>query len=124
MFDRIADKTGKAPPVIDSDDLLEDPQAIVEAYCNAVGIPYLEKALTWEPGGRDEVSWYDGGSWHANLRDSDGLKAQPRSYIDISDAPDRVREIHDIVLPHYQHLHQHRLAPNAPGKASPGIASD
>ena len=62
-----------------------------------------------EPGARDEVSWYDGGSWHANLRDSDGLKAQPRRYIDISEAPDRVRKIYDTVLPHYLHLHDHRL---------------
>ena len=111
LFDRLCDKFSEAPPVIDSDDLLENPHGIVEAYCNAVDIPFIEEALSWEPGNRDEVSWYDGGSWHANLRDSDGLKAQPRSYIDISEAPDRVREIYDIVLPHYQHLHAHRLAP-------------
>jgi len=109
LFDRLADRHGEAPPVIDSDDLLEDPQGIVEAYCKAVGIPYLEAALSWEPGKRDEVSWYDGGSWHANLRDSDGLKPQSRSYLDISEAPERVKEIYDIVLPHYQHLHRHRL---------------
>ena len=66
--------------------------------------------MSWEPGERDEVSWYDGGSWHANLRGSDGLKAQPRSYIDIAEAPARVREIYDTVMPHYEHLHQHRLS--------------
>lgn len=111
LFDRLCDKLGTIPPVIDSDDLLEDPPAIVEAYCDAVGIPYIAAALSWEPGDRKEVSWYDGGSWHENLRGSDGLKAQPRRYIDISQAPDRVKEIYDICLPHYQHLHQHRLTP-------------
>ena len=109
LFDRLADNTGKAPPVIDSDDLLENPHGIVEAYCNAVGIPYIEAALSWEPGNREETSWYDGGSWHANLRGSDGLKAQPRKYIDITEAPDRVQEIYQTVLPHYQHVYQHRL---------------
>ena len=93
--------------------MLENPHGIVEAYCTAVGIPYIEAALSWEPGERDEVSWYDGGSWHTNLRDSDGLKAQPRSYIDISEAPDRVKEIYEIVLPHYEHLYAHRLAPGS-----------
>ncbi|MEM7800727.1 MAG: hypothetical protein AAF633_16160 [Chloroflexota bacterium] len=44
---------------IDSDDLLEDPHSMVEIYCNAVGIPYMKKALSWEPGARDEVSWWD-----------------------------------------------------------------
>ena len=109
LFDRLTDQMGKAPPVIDSDDLLENPHAIVKAYCDAVNIEFKPEALSWEPGNRDEVSWYDGGSWHANLRDSDGLKAQPRRYIDISEAPDRVKEIYDICLPHYEHLYTHRL---------------
>jgi hypothetical protein len=109
LFDRLSDRTGTAPPVIDSDDLLENPHGIVEAYCAAVGIAFLPEALSWEPGARDEVSWFDGGSWHGNLRGSDGLKPQPRSYIDISEAPDRVKEIHEMVLPHYRHLHAHRL---------------
>lgn len=111
LFDRIAGKTGAPPPVIDSDDLLEDPFGIVETWCAAVGIPFKPEALSWEPGAREEVSWYDGGSWHENLRNSDGLKPQPRQYIDIADAPDRVKEIYEICLPHYEHLHAHRLRP-------------
>ena len=110
LFDRLTDQMGAAPPVIDSDDLLEDPHGIVEAYCTAVGIEFMPAALTWEPGNRDEVSWYDGGSWHGNLRDSDGLKPQPRKYIDIEEAPDRVKEIYETVLPHYEAMHKHRLA--------------
>lgn len=109
LFDRIADQLGASPPTIDSDDLLEDPHGIVEAYSNAVGIPYMPESLSWEPGDRSEVSWYDGGSWHANLRGSDGLKPQERRYIDISEAPDRVKEIYETVLPHYDHMHQYRL---------------
>ncbi|MEM7293004.1 MAG: sulfotransferase family protein [Pseudomonadota bacterium] len=110
LFDRIADQLGAAPPLIDSDDLLENPHGIVEAWCNAVDIPFLPKALSWEPGDREEVSWYDGGSWHANLRGSDGLKPQPRKYIDISDAPERVKELYAAALPHYEHMHAHRLS--------------
>ena len=109
LFDRLTEKQGTPPPVIDSDDLLENPYGIVEAYCKAVGISYIEDALRWEPGQRAEVSWYDGGSWHANLRDSTGLTAQPRQYIDIAEAPERVREIYQTVLPHYQHLYQYRI---------------
>ena len=109
LFDLLAEKTGKAPPVLDSDDLMEDPHGMVEIWCNAVGIPFLAEALSWEPGARDEVSWWDGGSFHANLRNSDGLKPQKRKYIDITQAPDRVKEIHERMLPHYEHLHSHRL---------------
>ncbi len=109
LFDLLAEKTGQAPPVLDSDDLLEDPHGMVEVWCEAVGIPFLPEALSWEPGARDEVSWWDGGSFHANLRNSDGLKPQKRKYIDIAQAPDRVKEIHERMLPHYEHLHSHRL---------------
>lgn len=109
LFDRLCDRDGTPPLTIDSDDLLEDPDGIVDIYCTAVGIPFKAEALSWEPGDRDEVSWYDGGSWHENLRDSDGLKPQPRKYIDIEQAPDRVKEIYEIVLPHYEHLYAHRL---------------
>ena len=109
LFDRLSDQMGEAPPVIDSDDLLENPHGIVELYCNAVGIAFVAEALSWQPGARDEVSWYDCGSWHGNLRESTGLKPQPREYIDISEAPDRVKEIYDIVLPHYEHLFTYRL---------------
>lgn len=110
LFDRVADRYGKAPPVIDSDDMLEDPVTMVAKWCEAVGIPFIESALSWEPGARDEVSWWDGGSFHANLRNSDGLKPQARTqYIDIEAAPDRVKEVYERMLPHYEHLHAHRL---------------
>jgi len=110
LFDRIADIKGAPPPVIDSDDLLQDPHGVVWKWCAAVGLDFIEDALSWEPGARDEVSWWDGGSFHQNLRDSDGLKPQPRSgYIDIEEAPDRVREVYERMRPHYAHLHRHRL---------------
>lgn len=109
LFDRLCDLYGEAPPVLDSDDLLEDPHKMVEKYCNAVGLPFLPESLSWEPGNRDEVSWWNGGSFHENLRNSNGLKPQIRKYIDISEAPDRVKRVYDSVLPHYETLYPHRI---------------
>lgn len=101
---------GKTPPVIDSDDLLENPEGITEAWCDAVGIPYLPGALTWEAGGDPSAhSWWDGGSFHANLAKSTGLKRQDRKYVEVNDAPERVRRVNRRMQPHYAHLHQHRL---------------
>lgn len=113
LFDRLADRTGAPPPVIDSDDLLENPAGIVAAWCDAVGIRFLPEALSWEPGPRDEVSWWDSGVFHANLRASDGLKPQPRKYIDLDDAPPRVRQVYDRMRPHYDHLFPYRLKARA-----------
>ncbi len=111
LFDRLCELQGAPPPVLDSDDLLEQPREMVERWCAAVGIPFLPEALSWEPGARDEVSWWDGGSFHANLRASDGLKPQKRRYVEIEHAPDRVREVYERALPHYERLQAFRLSP-------------
>ena len=109
LFERLAERDGTPPPVIDSDDLLEDPHGVVAAWCAAVGIPFVERALSWEPGARDEVSWWDGGSFHETLRNSDGLKPQPRRHADLSQASDFAKRLHEEVLPDYEALHPHRL---------------
>ena len=110
LFDELMQRDGAPPPVIDSDDLLADPHGLVRVWAEAVGIAWMPEALSWEPGPRDEVSWWDGGSFHENLRHSDGLKPQARTSIDIADAPQRVQDVHAELLPHYQHLRAHRLA--------------
>lgn len=111
LFDLVSERTGTAPPLIDSDDLLEDPAGIVAAYCRAMGLPFMPEALSWEPGDRSEVLWYDTDyTWHANLKNSDGLKPQPRTFGTIDQEPQWVRALHDAALPHYERLHHHRLA--------------
>ena len=109
LFDRLCDLLGQTPPVIDSDDLLEHPYQMTEIYCKSVAIPFMPDALSWEPGERVEVSWWDGGVFHDNLRKSDGLKPQQRKYVDISNTPDKVQKIHELCTPHYEHLYAHRL---------------
>ena len=114
LFERICQRDGKAPPVISSDDLLDRPHDTVEAYCAAAGIPFLPEALSWERGGREEVAWYDGGSWHGKLRQSTGITRQKTNYVPI-DHDDHLKRAYDDCLPLYQALLAHKLAlPAAP----------
>ena len=110
LFDELTERHGTPPPVIDSDDLLADPAAVVRAWSEAVGIAWMPESLSWEPGPRDEVSWWDGGSFHENLRNSDGLKPQQRREIDLADTAPRVQEAYGELEPHYAHLRAHRIA--------------
>ena len=81
-----------------------------KAFCEAVGIPFLPEALSWEPGGNpSEHSWWDGGSFHSNLANSTGLKPQARRYVEVREAPDRVQLVHRRMKPHYDHLYAHRI---------------
>ena len=49
LFDRVADRDGRAPPVLDSDDLLADPYPMVKAYCEAVGIAFVPTHCAGSP---------------------------------------------------------------------------
>ena len=112
LFDLLTAINGAPPPVIDSDDLLEQPEAMTRAFCESVGIPFLPEALSWEPGGDPSAhSWWDGGSFHANLAQSTGLVAQKRKYVELDNLPDRVRQVHRRMKPHYDRLYQYRLSP-------------
>ncbi len=111
LFDLLCQREGKAPVVIDSDDLLQDPEALVEAYCDAIGIPFIREALSWKPGERKEVLWYDSNSsiWHDTLKKSDGLKPQAVRHVDIEELPAKLQRLYETFLPHYEHLRNHRL---------------
>jgi hypothetical protein len=111
LFDRLCDKLGRVPPVVDSDDLLADPHGIVQAYCNACDIPYIAEALEWGEGDRKQYSWYDSGSWHGNLEQSTGLKPQKRDYVAIDHDP-RIFEIYQQCLPHYEAMKRHKILLN------------
>ncbi|MCP4874697.1 MAG: sulfotransferase family protein [Gammaproteobacteria bacterium] len=115
LFDLLHSKSNQPPVVIDSDDLLDDPHAMVEQYCAAIGVPFIAGALSWEPGSRSEVLWYDGDDsiWHESLKNSNGLKAQPRKTIEVEELPRKLQALYDEFLPHYQHLHRFRLRPKA-----------
>ena len=112
LFDLLTAWNGTPPPVIDSDDMLEDPDAMVAAFCDAVGIPFLHEAMSWEPSGDPSVhSWWDGGSFHANLAQSTGLKPQERRYVEVADAPERVCRVHRRMKPHDDNLYQYWITP-------------
>ena len=110
MFDLVVDRYQEIPPVIDSDDLLSHPAGLTEAYCKAVGIPFLPEALRWDEGKREEVRWY-GGKWHDSLTASTGLKPQKTKYRASVEDNEFLREMYDLCKPHYDALAQHKLSP-------------
>jgi len=113
LFDLLHALDNTPPPVFDSDDLLENPVVMVAKFCTAVDIEFMPNALTWESGAdTDQYSWWDGGSFHKNLRDSTGLKRQKRRYVDLDATPTRVQHVYSRMKPHYEHLYQYRIKPD------------
>lgn len=104
LFDQVWEMTGTTPFVMDSDDLLEQPEAMVAAYCAAIDRPFIKEALSWEPGKRDDVIWYDGDDsvWHQSLKDSDGLKPQPRKAIDVANLSAEMQDMYERFMEPYE----------------------
>ena len=112
LFDRIMARTGRVPPVMASEDLVDDPVATTRAYCRAVGIEFVAEALSWDQGDRAEVSWYGEGTgpWHDGLRRSTGITKPTTSYPPLEDDP-RLLDFYERSLPHHSALWEHRLTP-------------
>ena len=108
LFDLLTQRTGTPPPLIDADDLLDDPRGVTAAWCEAVGIDFKPEALEWGAARASELTWYETGTWHDNLAQSTTLSRQKREYVSI-DHNQHLRDAHEACLPHYRAMHAHRL---------------
>jgi hypothetical protein len=72
LFDRVAQRIGQGPPVIDSRDVLEDPPAVLTRLCAALGVPYTDAMLHW-PTGRRETDGVWAPHWYAAVESSTGF---------------------------------------------------
>jgi len=64
LYDWLLERTGEAPPVVDSRQVLEDPRGALTALCEAFGIEFQESMLSWTPGKHETDGvwadhWYD-----------------------------------------------------------------
>jgi hypothetical protein len=115
LFAAVKAATGATPVVIDSEDLLDRPAQTVRAYCEAVGIPFLPEALSWEPGMRSE--WRATSRWHASTSRTAGFRrdgdagAQRARAVEAVQADPVLRAHYDYHLPSYEKLRAAALRP-------------
>jgi hypothetical protein len=108
IFDRVAQKLGRAPPVIEGRDVLRNPRAALTALCDALGLGFDERMLAWEPGPRPEDGvWAP--HWYGAVWASTGFEA-PRAEATFEGLPDRLKPIAECARPLYERLARHRLA--------------
>lgn len=76
LFEREADRLGSAPPVIDSNDVLTAPKAVLTSLCQRIGLPFDDAMLNW-PAGRRTSDGVWAPHWYASVEASTGF-APPR----------------------------------------------
>lgn len=108
LFEIVREIDGKVPILIDSDDLIQKPEATVKAYCKTVGIPFIKEALQWKPQIQPEVNQWEGG-WHTYLQSSSGFKERKKEhYIRVEDS-EKLKQAYKDCLPYYEKLYEQRL---------------
>ena len=115
LYQLLKQKLGYSPIVIDSDDILHNPEGMMEAYCLAVGIPFKKSMTTWVPGMLED--WNCGNCfdvWHAELAASTGFSQQEKESFRKHfprDIPDIISQCIQECKPAYEALHSVRLQP-------------
>jgi hypothetical protein len=108
IFDREADRLGRAPPVLEGSDVLADPRGALTGLCAALGIPFSEKMLRWPAGRRDSDGvWAP--AWYDAVERSTGFTA-PARIATIDDLPDDLKRIAEAARPYYERMARYRVA--------------
>jgi hypothetical protein len=106
LFEREADRLGRAPPVIEGADVLADPKGALIALCAALAIPVREEMLRWPAGRRDSDGvWAP--AWYEAVERSTGFAAPERPPAE--PLPDDLRRLADAARPHYEALARFKL---------------
>jgi hypothetical protein len=104
-FDQVADRLGKAPPVVDSADILKDPPGVLAKLCAALGTPWDPAMLSWPPG-RRETDGIWASHWYNAVEASTGFGPAegPLPELDAEAAG-----VAQACAEDYAYLHGHRL---------------
>ena len=110
IFNQIVDMTGRAPPVIDSKDVLADPRRVLSAICAHCDIPFDapfdDHMLSW-PAGRRASDGVWAPHWYHNVEASTGFAGPDPRPLPVLDGP--LADIAARARPIYEQLAAHRL---------------
>ena len=105
LFDAVAQQLGHAPLVIDSADILANPQAALSALCAALEIPFTARMLHWPAGPKP----YDGTwapHWYNAVHQSTGFDAAEGGLPALTGEH---TELTEQALPYYERLRRHNI---------------
>ena len=105
IFGYVSQKLGNTPPVLDAEDVLRDPKAVLGALCRRLRIPFSDRMLRWPAGPRpSDGVWAP--HWYAAVERSTGFEPYEARDPELTDFQ---RTLVDECRPHYEAMAQHRL---------------
>jgi len=105
FFEREADRLGHAPPVIDANEVLENPEGVLSRLCDALRISWDPAMLSWSSGRREtDGPWAR--HWYGAVEKSTGFGPPETAPVDL---PDDARRLAERCRPYYDYLAAHRI---------------
>jgi hypothetical protein len=105
FFERESERLGHPPPVIDANDVLANPEAVLSRLCTALGIPWDPAMLSWAPGRREsDGPWAP--HWYGAVEASTGFGPPETEPVDL---PEEARHLAEQCRPYYERLAVHRI---------------
>ncbi|MBS0123485.1 HAD family hydrolase [Thetidibacter halocola] len=99
LFDHVR-ALGQEPVVVDSADIRDDPEGMLRALCDAIGLDWNPVVLSWPAGPKP----YDGAwapAWYRSLHGSTGF-AGPEGPLPVLEG--RARALTDEAMPHFERM--------------------
>ncbi|CAH1776189.1 unnamed protein product [Owenia fusiformis] len=94
LFHLVKEQQGSTPVIINTKDLLDNPEAVMKQYCEKTGLEYSPKMLHWDAGPVEGTTWHKYPGWHGELVKSNGFKTadQLEDVINLDEMPTEVHE--------------------------------
>jgi hypothetical protein len=105
IFDLVSNHLGRAPAVVDADDVLADPRSVLTRLCEACGIAFDDRMLSWPKGPKS----FDGvwaPHWYNAVWESTGFVKPKERPIELNK---NLARIADEAQPYYERLRKHKL---------------
>lgn len=91
---------GQTPVVVDSHDIRADPAAKLQQLCEAIGIPYSPKMLSWPKGGhKDDGVWAE--HWYGAVWNSTGFAGAEGP---LPAVPEELQPVLQAAMPYYEQM--------------------
>lgn len=102
LYDALGKEKLSLTDVIDADELVIDPAAVIGNYCRRTGIAFDPASLSWKPG--ENGLWRRTQQWHEAVSNSTGFTTADRQYAVNVQNHTGLRAYYDQSLPLYEKL--------------------
>lgn len=77
LYEAVANRTGELPVAVAIEDVFKEPERVMAAYAEAIGMEFDPAVLTWEKGWRPEFRFWDNSTeWMRDVLASEGFQKQ------------------------------------------------